>query len=325
MQRYPSSYKTVGQALERAREEEGLGLRELARASGVSPGQISRILAGKTSRPSVETLVRLAGALERDVDALLVLAEAPETFSGGRLDAARIRILDAIANLPAVDRRALADEERDLRRQIDEAARVQEAIQRLEVQLVESRASSTTRQTAVEGPEGSAAADDRLGLGDPMNARRVTGDPGSLEEQLRQLQSEREALDEDFAAAIRVAAARLFMDVRGRELTQASTSSPAWHAQPRAAGLETAAPRLSVRPLSDLLSQTPNAPAANARSGLPRERAAERELRHVLRVWEQLNPARRKRVVEFVDDQHRLSLHEQLSQDAKDDQGRIDE
>ena len=105
--------------LERAREEEGLGLRELARASGVSPGQLSRILAGKTSRPSVETLVRLAGALERDVDALLVLAETPEAFSGERLDAARIRVLEAIATLPAADRAALAEEERGLRWQLE--------------------------------------------------------------------------------------------------------------------------------------------------------------------------------------------------------------
>jgi transcriptional regulator with XRE-family HTH domain len=311
MQQQPNREETpLGKIIELAREEEGLGLRELARASGVSAGQISRILAGKTSQPSVETLVRLAGALERDVDALLVLAESPEAFSGARLDAARIRLLEAIESLPAVHRQALAADEQNLRFQIEEAERLENDIRHFEVQLVESRAASEATLTAH---------DDGISLRSPTwKEVGTTAQSESLEPegQLRRLRAERDALDETFAAAVREAAARLFSDVRGRTSAPTSASSPAWHTQRRAATHQTNAPRLSVRPLSELLPdlQSPTRDTVDRQ-----EPTTERELRHLLRVWEQLSPTRRRRVAEFIDDQHRLSLHEQLSQDAKEE------
>ncbi len=322
---------SLREVIEQAREEEGFGLRELARASGVSAGQISRILAGKTSRPSVETLVRLAGALERDVDALLVLAESPEAFSGARLDAARIRLLEAIAQLPADHRQALATEERDLRLQLDEAARLENDIQRLEARLVESRAASTAPLADLEeseetlgAPHASFASDDEYfedrAVATPTErSTTVAGESERLENELHSLQAERKALDETFAAAVRAAAARLFTHVRGRESTQTSASAPAWHTQPRTPRHETVVPRFSTRPLSELLPDARNIPRATVERQHRQERTTERELRHLLRVWEQLSPARRQRVAEFIDDQHRLSLHEQLSQDTKEE------
>ena len=308
MQQQPYRQRTsLGELIEQAREDEGLGLRELARASGVSAGQISRILAGKTSQPSVETLVRLAGALERDVDALLVLAESPEAFSGPRLDAARMRLLEAIEGLPAVDRHALVKEERNLRLQIEEADRLERDISRLEAQLVDWRATAGpphTDRAAGRKDEDVAGADRQS---DPFEA------------QLLSLRAERAALDETFAAAVRAAAARLFSDVRGRVSAPSSRSSPAWHTQPRPTRPGSVAPRLSVRPLSELLPAAQESRRETLESRPGQEPMTDRELRHLLRVWEQLSPARRRRVAEFIDDQHRLSLHEQLSHDANEE------
>ena len=52
----------------------GLSMRGLARRSGLSAAQISRIEAGEVERPAAETLVKLAKALDRDAQLLLVFA-----------------------------------------------------------------------------------------------------------------------------------------------------------------------------------------------------------------------------------------------------------
>jgi transcriptional regulator with XRE-family HTH domain len=52
----------------------GLSLRELARRSGVSVAQVSRIEAGQVHKPSREILVALARALDRNPIPLLILA-----------------------------------------------------------------------------------------------------------------------------------------------------------------------------------------------------------------------------------------------------------
>jgi transcriptional regulator with XRE-family HTH domain len=64
----------IGAPLRAARERRGLSLRELARRVGVTASHISLIETGK-SRPSVDTLYRLAGELRLSIDELL--AQAP--------------------------------------------------------------------------------------------------------------------------------------------------------------------------------------------------------------------------------------------------------
>jgi transcriptional regulator with XRE-family HTH domain len=64
----------LGDVIKHAREEQGIALRELARRSGVSAGQISRIEAGEVERPSRATLTSLATALGRSPVPLLYLA-----------------------------------------------------------------------------------------------------------------------------------------------------------------------------------------------------------------------------------------------------------
>jgi len=58
----------VGERLRILREERGLSMRSLARASGLSTNALSMIERGRTS-PSVSTLVKLAGALGTPVTA----------------------------------------------------------------------------------------------------------------------------------------------------------------------------------------------------------------------------------------------------------------
>lgn len=69
-------------------------MRGLARRSGLSAAQISRIEAGEVERPVAETLVKLAKALDRDAQLLLVFA--------GHIKGARARQLlrQAIEALP---------------------------------------------------------------------------------------------------------------------------------------------------------------------------------------------------------------------------------
>ncbi len=62
----------VGEAVKKAREGFGLSMRELARRGDVSAAQISRIEAGDVERPSVDTLISIAHALDRNPRPLLI-------------------------------------------------------------------------------------------------------------------------------------------------------------------------------------------------------------------------------------------------------------
>lgn len=64
----------LGHVIKDGREEQGIALRELARRSGVSAGQISRIESGEVERPSRATLTSLATGLGRSPVPLLYLA-----------------------------------------------------------------------------------------------------------------------------------------------------------------------------------------------------------------------------------------------------------
>src|SRR5207302_1023427 len=80
-----------------------LSMRGLARRSGLSAAQISRIEAGEVERPVAETLVKLAKALDRDAQLLLVFA--------GHIGGARARQLlrQAIEALPEPGKAEQAD------------------------------------------------------------------------------------------------------------------------------------------------------------------------------------------------------------------------
>jgi transcriptional regulator with XRE-family HTH domain len=67
---------TLARTIQMARLRAGLSLRQLAKKSGVSVGAIHRIENDSPMRPMPLTLMRLADALDLDVDQLLDLAEA---------------------------------------------------------------------------------------------------------------------------------------------------------------------------------------------------------------------------------------------------------
>src|SRR6266540_1730751 len=79
---------TMAEVTREARVRAGLSMRGLARRSGLSAAQVSRIEAGEVERPVAETLVKLAKALDRDAQLLLVFAghisgaRARQLFSG---------------------------------------------------------------------------------------------------------------------------------------------------------------------------------------------------------------------------------------------------
>src|SRR5215218_10558479 len=85
---------TMAELTREARLRAGLSMRGLARRSGLSAAQVSRIEAGEVERPVAETLVKLAKALDRDAQLLLVFA--------GHIKGARARQLlrQAIQGLP---------------------------------------------------------------------------------------------------------------------------------------------------------------------------------------------------------------------------------
>src|SRR5207244_385541 len=103
---------TLAGVIREARVRASLSMRGLARRSGLSAAQVSRIEASEVERPAAETLVKLAKALDRDAQLLLVFA--------GHIRGARARQLlrqaiealpepaehaDALARLKAEDER----------------------------------------------------------------------------------------------------------------------------------------------------------------------------------------------------------------------------
>jgi transcriptional regulator with XRE-family HTH domain len=64
----------LGETISRAREGFGFSIRELGRRAGVSAAQLSRIEAGQVEQPSIDTLVAVARALDRNPKPLLIVS-----------------------------------------------------------------------------------------------------------------------------------------------------------------------------------------------------------------------------------------------------------
>ncbi len=243
--------QTLAMVIREARVRARLSMRELARRSGLSAAQISRIEAGEVERPVAETLVRLAKALGRDAQLLLVFA--------GHIGGARAQQLlrQAIEVLPEPSRaehtRALsrldADSERE-RRLRDELADAERALTGIQQDLDATR--------------------ERVSAESPREARKRLREVGMLAQQRavevaqkrRQLEQLEDAPSEENCAL----AGRLFLDTAAGEVLEA------W------------------RQYSDQI--TPDDP----------------ELRQLLEAWRQLGHERRKKVLEFSQEQLALSL-----------------
>jgi len=248
--------QTLAEVTKEARVRARLSMRGLARRSGLSAAQISRIEAGEVERPAAETLVRLAKALDRDAQLLLVFA--------GHIRGARARQLlrEAIEALPEPGRaeqadalaRLEAEDEREHRLR-EELADAEGALAKAQRDLDEARFEAADTKRTTRLPE----AHERLReLG--MLAQ---GSAVEVAQKRRQFEQLDDAQSEEVCAF----AGRLFLHTAA-----GGDHLEAW------------------RQFSGQI--TPDDP----------------ELRQLLQAWRQLEHERRKKVLEFSQDQLALSL-----------------
>jgi transcriptional regulator with XRE-family HTH domain len=246
---------TMAGVTREARVRAGLSMRALARRSGLSAAQISRIEAGEVERPVAETLVKLAKALDRDAQLLLVFA--------GHIRGARARQLlrQAIQALPEPGRaehaealaRLEAEDERE-RRLREELAEAERALAKAQQDLDEARF-ERERVTA----EPLSEAHKRLREVGMLAQRRAV--------EVAEKRQQFEQLDDAQSEEVCALAGRLFLHTAARV-----DHVEAW------------------RQFSGQI--TPDDP----------------ELRQLLQAWRQLEHERRKKVLEFSQDQLALSL-----------------
>jgi transcriptional regulator with XRE-family HTH domain len=246
---------TMAELTREARVRAGFSMRALARRSGLSAAQVSRIEAAEVERPAAETLVKLAKALDRDAQLLLVF--------GGHIRGARARQLlqQAIEALPEPGRaehaealaRLEAENERE-RRLGEELAEAEIALAKAQQDLDEARF-ERERVTAKPARE----AQTRLREVAKLARRRTV----EVAEKRRQFEQLDDAPSEEVCAL----AGHLFLHTAARV-----DHFEAWR---QFAG-----------------QITPDDP----------------ELRQLLHAWRQLEHARRKKVLEFSQDQLALSL-----------------
>ena len=246
---------TMAEVIKEARVRARLSMRGLARRSGLSAAQVSRIEAGEVERPVAETLVKLAKALDRDAQLLLVFA--------GHIRGARARQLlrQAIEALPEPGRaecsdalsRLEAEDERE-RRLREELAEAERALTEAQQDLDEAR--SEGERVAAEPLR---EAHERLREVGVLAQRRAV----EVAEKRRQF----EQLDDAESEEVCAFAGRLFLHTAA-----GGDHLEAW------------------RQFSGQI--TPDDP----------------ELRQLLQAWRQLEHERRKKVLEFSQDQLALSL-----------------
>ncbi len=243
--------QTLAEVIRDARLLARLSMRELARRSGLSAAQISRIEAGEVERPVAETLVRLAKALGRDAQLLLVFTGHIRGARAQQLLRRAIEVLpepSRAEHTPALSRLD-ADSERE-RRLRDELADAERALTGIQQDL-----DATRERVSAEPPR---EARKRLREVGVLAQRRAV----EVAQKRRRLEQLEDAPSEENCAL----AGRLFLDTAAGEVLEA------W------------------RQYSDQI--TPDDP----------------ELRQLLEAWRQLGHERRKKVLEFSQEQLALSL-----------------
>ena len=240
---------TMAGLTKEARTRARLSMRGLARRSGLSAAQISRIEAGEVERPVAETLVKLAKALDRDAQLLLVF--------GGHIRGARARQLlrQAIEALPEPGRAEQADALARLEAEDEREQRLREELADAERALATAQRAAGERVAAEPLRE----AHERLREVGMLAQRRAV----EVAERRRQF----ERLDHAPSEEVCALAGRLFLHTAA-----GGDHLEAW------------------RQFSGQI--TPDDP----------------ELRQLLQAWRQLEHERRKKVLEFSQDQLALSL-----------------
>jgi transcriptional regulator with XRE-family HTH domain len=248
--------QTLAEVTKEARVRARLSMRGLARRSGLSAAQISRIEAGEVERPAAETLVRLAKALDRNAQLLLVFA--------GHIRGARARQLlrEAVEAMPEPGRAEHADALARLEAEDERERRFREELADAE------RALAKAQQDLDEV---------RLEVADTKRTRRLPGAQERVREagtrvqacavEVAQKRRQLEQLDDAQSEEVCSFAGRLFL----------YTAAGGDHLE-------------AWRQFSGQI--TPDDP----------------ELLQLLQAWRQLEHERRKKVLEFSQDQLALSL-----------------
>src|SRR4249919_3269801 len=244
--------QTLAELTKEARVRARLSMRGLARRSGLSAAQISRIEAGEVERPVAETLVKLAKALDRDAQLLLVFA--------GHIRGARARQLvrEAIEALPEPGRAEHAEALARLEAEDELERRLREELAEAERALTEAQRDLDEARERVAA-EPLREAQERLREVGIFAQRRAV----DVAERRREF----EQLDDAESEDVCVLAGHLFLQTAAR-----GDHTEAWQ---------------------EFSGQiTPDDP----------------ELRQLLQAWRQLEHDRRKKVLEFSQDQLALSL-----------------
>ena len=246
---------TMAEVIKEARVRARLSMRGLARRSGLSAAQVSRIEAGEVERPVAETLVKLAKALDRDAQLLLVFA--------GHIRGARARQLlrQAIEALPEPGRAECSDALARLEAEDERERRLREELAEAERALTEAQ--RDLDEARFEG--------ERVAAGPLREAHERLREVGMLAQRRAVEVAEKrralEQLDDAQSEEVCALAGHLFLHTAAR-----GDHLEAW------------------RQFSGQI--TPDDP----------------ELRQLLQAWRQLEHERRKKVLEFSQDQLALSL-----------------
>src|SRR5712691_1243431 len=242
-----------------ARVRAGLSMRGLARRSGLSAAQVSRIEAGEVERPVAETLVKLAKALDRDAQLLLVFA--------GHIRGARARQLlrQAIEALPEPGRAEHADALARLEAESEREHRLREELADAEAALTKAQRDLAKAQRDLDEARERVAAAPLRAAQERLREVGMRAQDHAVEVAQKRRQFER--LDDAPSQEVCALAGRLFLHTAA-----AGDHLEAW------------------RQFSGQI--TPDDP----------------ELRQLLQGWRQLGHERRKKVLEFSQDQLALSL-----------------
>ena len=247
-----------------ARVRAGLSMRGLARRSGLSAAQVSRIEAGEVEQPVAETLVKVAKALDRDAQLLLVFA--------GHIRGARARQLlrQAIEALPEPGRAEHADALAQLEAEDEREHRLRGELADAEGALAEAQqdldeAGRAAEKKAVHAGGKRVAAEPVREAYERLREVGMVAQRRAVE--VAQKRRQFEQLDDAPSEEVCAFAGRLFLDTAA-----GGDHLEAW------------------RQFSGQI--TPDDP----------------ELRQLLQAWRQLGHERRKKVLEFSQDQVALSL-----------------
>ena len=333
-------------------------MREVARRSGLSIAQISRIESGSVDAPTTETVARLAAALGRDPRILFVAL--------GRIDGHdAVRIVRNALQSPSVDAglSALGDEMGKSEESILFLQGQRSALSK-EWQALAGRSDDLEAEAhllfqTLQGLEKAAAenherpnvAAECLGAAHEVRQRleRVRSDRAAshryAEDVQRELKKQEPVLREEerrLADTVREAAGKLFVSTAGAatspssliaEMSESASGSDEQALRYLDALVSSTERSRLVRALEESLAGSSKKAISHRHlydameesqkrlSELTRDLAdklahepSDMDSRRLVASWNRLTPERRKRVLEFVEDQRLLSMQEQLSQ-----------